>query len=68
MGILDALAVGAVILAGTLQNPEYAVVASSVFGLVTVVLARIFLKEAMSITQWGGVIITFFGIGYLGLF
>ena len=67
MGSLDALAIGAVIWSSRLMNPEYAVVSSSIFGLVTIVLARVFLQEIMSFRQWFGVIITFSGIGYLGL-
>jgi len=66
MGTLDALAIGTVIWSSRHLNPEYAVVASSIFGLITIVLARIFLKEKMSIKQWLGVFIVFGGIGYLG--
>lgn len=66
MGTLDALAIGTVIWSSRHLNPEYAVVASSIFGLITIVLARIFLKEKMSIKQWLGVFIVFGGIGCLG--
>lgn len=65
MGALDALALGIVIAAGQLPNPEYAAVSASIFGLITVILARLFLREHMSPGQWGGVLITFAGIGYL---
>lgn len=67
MGGLDALALGAVTISGTLPNPEYAAVTSSIFGMVTIVLAWLLLKEKMTPSQWGGVIIVFAGIAYLGL-
>lgn len=67
MGGLDALALGAVTVSGTMPNPEYAAVTSSIFGMVTVILAWLLLKEKMTPTQWGGVIIVFTGIAYLGL-
>lgn len=67
MGGLDALALGAVTISGTMPHPEYAAVTSSVFGMVTVVLAWLFLKEKMTPPQWGGVIIIFAAIAYLGL-
>ena len=66
MGGLDALALGSVTMSGTMPNPEYASITSSVFGLLTVVLAWMFLKEKMTPTQWGGVIIVFGAIAYLG--
>lgn len=66
MGGLDAVALGSVTMSGTMPNPEYASVTSSVFGLITVVLAWMFLKEKMTPTQWGGVIIVFGAIAYLG--
>lgn len=67
MGGLDALALGAVTISGTLPHPEYASVTSSVFGLVTVVLAWLFLRERMAPRQWSGVLIVFAAIAYLGL-
>lgn len=65
MGLLDAVALSAVIAAGTLPNPEYASVTSSAFGLVTILLAWIFLREPMRRTQWGGVCLAFAGVVYL---
>jgi drug/metabolite transporter (DMT)-like permease len=50
-----------------LPSPEYAVVASSIFGLITVILARIFLSETMTSRQWLGCLVTFAAIGYLAL-
>jgi len=67
MGVLDTVALGAVLLAGTRDNPEFAAVAASTFGLLTVLLAWLFLKEKMTLTQWGGVLIVFAAIGYLAL-
>lgn len=67
MGVLDAAALGLVLLAGGLPHPEFASVASSVFGVVTILLAWAFLRERMTLPQWGGVALVFAGIGYLGL-
>lgn len=44
---------------------EITAVVGSLFGAVTVLLARIFLKERMSVFQWMGIILIFFGIGCL---
>ena len=55
MGLLDATALGLVTFAGTLPNPEFAAVTTSIFGVVTVILARLILKEPMSLPQWGSV-------------
>ncbi|KLN59064.1 hypothetical protein WH96_19610 [Kiloniella spongiae] len=66
MGILDALALGLVTAAGTLPNPEYAAVTSSLFGMLTVILAWAFLKETMTLSQWSSVILVFVGVGILG--
>jgi drug/metabolite transporter (DMT)-like permease len=65
MGLMDAIAITCVLSAGNLPNANFATVASSAFGLVTIVLAWAFLKEKMTPTQWGGVILTFCGIVYL---
>lgn len=67
MGLLDATALGAVISSGGLENPEFASVAASTFGVITIVLAAIFLRERMTISQWGAVGIVFSAIAYLGL-
>ena len=67
MGVLDGIALLCVLSAGDLPSAEYAVVTSSVFGLVTVILARIFLSETMTIRQWLGCLLTFAAIGYLAL-
>jgi uncharacterized membrane protein len=65
MGLLDAIAHGSVLTAGNLPNANYATVAASVFGMVTIILAWAILKERMTAMQWGGVAITFSGIAYL---
>lgn len=67
MGVLDALALALVTLAGSLAHPEYAAVASSTFGLVTVVLGWAVLRESMTAGQWASVTLVFAAIGYLGL-
>lgn len=67
MGVLDVAALTAVTLAGGLPRAEYAAVASSVFGIVTILLAWRFLKEPMRASQWGGVALVFAGIAALGL-
>ncbi|MDU9006012.1 DMT family transporter [Sedimentitalea todarodis] len=67
MACLDATALASVTSAGTFPHPEFASVASSLFGLLTVVLAWLILKEPMSRAQWGAVVMVFCGIGYLGI-
>lgn len=67
MGLLDATALGIVIASGNLYRPEFAAVAASTFGMITIILAWLFLKERMTTPQWIGVAITFAGIGYLAL-
>lgn len=67
MGFLDGIALLSVMSAARLPNPEYAAVASSIFGLLTIVLAWAFLHERMRRLQWMGCGIAFAGIGYLAL-
>ena len=67
MGCLDVGALTAVTLAGGLPNAEFAAVASSVFGIVTILLAWRFLSEPMRPSQWAGVALVFAGIAGLGL-
>ncbi|MCT4610656.1 MAG: DMT family transporter [Pelagimonas sp.] len=66
MGALDALALGMIILAGGVPRPEFASVAASAFGLITVTLAALILRERMTVTQWGAVSVVFGAIAYLG--
>ena len=66
MGLLDALALGLVTAAGAMPNPEFAAVTSSVFGVVTIALARVFLAEPVTPPQWAGVAVVFAGVAALG--
>jgi drug/metabolite transporter (DMT)-like permease len=65
MGCLDGIALICVMSAGGLPNAHYAAVATSVFGLLTIVMAWLFLKERMTALQWGGVALSFAGIAFL---
>lgn len=67
MGVLDGIALMAVISAAPLPNPQYAAVTSSTFGLLTIVLAWAFLRERMSAPQWAGCLLAFAGIAFLAL-
>ena len=67
MGLLDALALGLVTASGGLPRAEYASVASSLFGVLTVLLAAWFLKERVRPVQWLGIAAVFSGIARLGL-
>ncbi len=67
MGILDAVALGLVTAAGGLPHAEYAAVTSSLFGVLTVLLAARFLNEAVRPVQWFGIAVVFSGIAVLSL-
>ncbi|MFX0546444.1 EamA family transporter [Roseovarius sp. S1116L3] len=67
MGVLDCIALGIVIAAAGMARPEFASVAASTFGMITVILAWAILRERMTPGQWGGVLLTFSAIGYLAL-
>jgi drug/metabolite transporter (DMT)-like permease len=67
MGALDAVALGLVLVSGGLAQAEYASVAASLFGVLTVLLAAWFLKERVRPVQWLGIAAVFTGIGVLGL-
>lgn len=67
MGIADGIALWCVLSAGVLPNAQYAAVTSSMFGLLTIMLAWVLLKERMTLPQWGGCVIAFAGVGYLAL-
>jgi uncharacterized membrane protein len=67
MGVADGVALMCVLSAGALENAKYAAVSSSLFGLLTIVLAWMFLGERMTATQWAGCLIAFAGVGYLAL-
>lgn len=65
MATADAVALSLVLFSGTLPRPELAAVSSSVFGMVTILMAWAFLKEPMTRPQWLAVCLVFAGIGYL---
>lgn len=67
MGLADGVALVCVLSAGSLPDAQYAAVASSTFGLLTIVMAWAILKERMTTAQWAGCGIAFAGIGYLTL-
>ena len=51
--------------AGATSQPQIAAVAGSAFGVVTILLARIFLKEAIPPLRWLGIAVTFVGVAAL---
>jgi drug/metabolite transporter (DMT)-like permease len=65
MGLFDAVALSLVTISGSLPFAEYATVASSLFGVVTIILASYFLGEKLRPLQWLGVAIVFGAIGFL---
>ncbi|MBC2835670.1 DMT family transporter [Paragemmobacter straminiformis] len=67
MGLLDVGALTSVTLAGGMRNAEYASVAASIFGMVTILLAWRFLGERLGPVQWLGCGLVFAGIVALGL-
>jgi uncharacterized membrane protein len=68
MGGLDAGALAAILAAGNLPNPAFAVVVSSAFSAVTVILARVLLKEPIGQIQLLGMVLIFAGAaGLAGL-
>jgi drug/metabolite transporter (DMT)-like permease len=64
-GLLDSGAYVAVLFGGHGPGSEIAVVVASSFSVVTVILARVILKESMSGPQWACVVAIVFGIGTL---
>jgi drug/metabolite transporter (DMT)-like permease len=67
MGLADGIALASVMAAGRLEGAQYAAVAASTFGLLTIVMAWAFLRERMSTFQWVGGAVAFAGIGYLAI-
>jgi drug/metabolite transporter (DMT)-like permease len=65
MGLFDAMALSLVTISGSLPFAEYAAIASSLFGVVTIILASYFLGEKLRPVQWLGVAIVFGAIGFL---
>lgn len=67
MGLADGIALLCIVSAGGLPDAQYAAVAASVFGLLTIIMAWAFLGEKMALPQWIGCAVAFAGIGYLAL-
>lgn len=67
MGVADGVALMCVLSAGALPDAKYASVSSSLFGMLTIILAWMFLKERMTGPQWVGCAVAFAGVGYLAL-
>jgi len=67
MGVADGIALYCVLSAGTLPDPQYAAVTASMFGLLTILLAWVFLKERVTLVQWIGCTVAFCGVGVLAL-
>jgi drug/metabolite transporter (DMT)-like permease len=65
MGLCDIAAITLVLGSGSLPHPEFASIMSSIFGMVTILLACVFLKERVTLAQWGAAVLVFAGIGYL---
>jgi drug/metabolite transporter (DMT)-like permease len=66
LSVLDTMGYLGVYLGLGYVNGELAIVASSAYAVVAVVLARIFLREPVSLVQWGGVVLVVGGIALLG--
>ena len=67
-GFLDTLGHLLLYIGLGLPNGEYAIVASIGYTVVAVVLARAFLREPVSLLQWGGVGMVVGGVGILAAF
>ncbi|MGH6748366.1 MAG: EamA family transporter [Methyloceanibacter sp.] len=68
IGGLDVAAIGSIFAAGNLPDPAFAVVVSSAFSAVTVILARAILKEPLAPIQLLGMALVFGGVaGLAGL-
>lgn len=64
-GLLDTMALLAVMKAGAGPDGAAAMVVSSTFGIVTIALARVVLREAVAPLQWAGMALTFGGVAAL---
>lgn len=65
IGCLDAAAISLLNAAGNTDQPQIAAVAGSAFGVVTILLARIILKEQIPPKRWMGIALTFAGVAVL---
>lgn len=61
MGVLDVSALTALSAAGHLPDAEIATVTGSAFGVVTILLARVLLRERIRLVQWAGIVLVFAG-------
>lgn len=68
MGLLDVVGITLLFAAGKTDQPELAVVCATASGAITIMLARIFLKEKIAYLRWLGIAATFFGIAALSAF
>lgn len=68
MGGLDVTALLLIVAAGSLADPELATVASSAFGAVAVIWARLLLKEPIAPLQLAGIALVFGGVAVLAAF
>lgn len=64
-GLLDAGGYLALFAGSTGEGQTIAAVAGSGFGAVTVLLARLILKERMGLLQWSGIVLVFAGVAVL---
>ncbi|MFO0996598.1 MAG: EamA family transporter [Alphaproteobacteria bacterium] len=64
-GLLDASGYLALFAGSTGEGQAIAAVAGSGFGAVTVLLARVILKERMGLLQWLGIVLVFAGVAVL---
>ena len=67
LSVLDTMGYLGVYIGLGYVNGEFAIVASSAYSVVAVVLARLFLREPVNIVQWGGVGLVVAGIALLSL-
>lgn len=65
LGLLDTSGYLALFAGSTGPHPEATAVAASTFGVVTVVLARIVLREPITWRQWGAIALVFSGVAAL---
>lgn len=67
LALLDTIGFALVTGAGNYKDPQYASVGASTFGMITIILAWIFLKERLNGQQWLAVSAVFGAILYLSL-
>ena len=65
LGLLDTSGYLALFAGSTGPHPEATAVAASTFGVVTVVLARVILREPIAWRQWGAIALVFSGVATL---